>query len=68
MTDTTDNTTSESTDTSDQRADDKQSKSQRVKTAREFHREKFADADEDEDAELGPFIDPKGDDIEEVST
>ena len=68
MIDTTDTTATESTDTADQRVDDKQSKSQRVKTAREFFREKFADADEDEYEELGPFIDPKGDDIEEVST
>ena len=67
MTDTTDTTTSESTDTTDQRADDEPSKSQRVKTAREFFREKFADADENETVELGPFIDPKADDIEEVS-
>jgi hypothetical protein len=41
----------------DQRADFEQSKSQRIKTATEFFREKFADEDE-----AGPFIDPKGDD------
>ena len=53
MTDTTDTTATE------------QSAPQRITTATEFFREKFADADED--AEPGPFIDPKGDDIEEVS-
>jgi hypothetical protein len=68
MIDTTDTTATESTDTADQRADDKQSAPQRITTATEFFREKFADADEDEYEELGPFIDPKGDDIEEVRT
>ena len=68
MTDTTNTTATESTDTSDQRAETEQSAPQRITTAREFFREKFADADEDEYEELGPFIDPKGDDIEKVST
>lgn len=68
MTDTTDTTTTESTDTADQQAETEQNESQPIKTAREFYREKFADAEADEDVELGPFIDPKGDDIEEVST
>ena len=58
----------DTSDTDDQRVDTEQSTSERITTAREFYREKFADADADEDAELGPFIDPKGDDIEEVST
>ena len=56
MTDTTDTTATE------------QSAPQRITTATEFFREKFADADEAEYETLGPFIDPKGDDIEEVST
>ncbi|EMA56460.1 hypothetical protein [Halococcus thailandensis] len=61
------------TDTSDtdgQRVDTEQSTPQRITTAREFFREKFADADADEDeyGEIGPFIDPKADDREEVST
>ena len=51
MTDTTETTTSE------QQADDEQSKSQRVKTTREFFREKFADEEETESF----WIDPKGD-------
>lgn len=57
MTDTTD-TTTESTATDGQQG--------KTRTAIEFYREKFADADEDE--ELGPFIDPKSDGREEVST
>lgn len=66
MTDTTDTTTAESTDTNAQRADVEQSTPQRITTAREFFREKFADANanEDEYGGLGPFIDPKADDIE----
>jgi hypothetical protein len=42
----------------DQRAVSEQSKPQRVKTATEFFREKFADADEEEPEPV--WIDPKG--------
>jgi hypothetical protein len=60
----------DTSDTDDQRVDTEQSTPQQITTAREFYREKFADedADKDEDEELGPFIDPKSDDREEVST
>jgi hypothetical protein len=48
----------------DQQPESEQSTSQRVKTATEFFREKFAG--EEDEVEGGPFIDPGGDD-EEVS-
>ena len=70
MTDTTDTTGTafESSDTDDQRADTEQGNPQQTTTAREFFREKFADGDKDKDGGLGPFIEPKGDEKDEVRT
>jgi uncharacterized membrane protein len=52
----TDTTTFESNDTDEQRAGFEQSKSQRITTATEFFREKFADEERSE----YEWIDPKG--------